>query len=270
MNFYEYLMQISLVQFCPVLADIELNSNRIFEYIENIQSDIIVFPELAFSGYFFTDKDELKQYAFAKNHPILQKLQEYSSRLNKIIVSGFAELDSNVVYNSAIAVFPDQSYTRIYRKTHLFYKERDVFAEGNSGFFVINYPDWDINIGLMICYDWRFPESARTLALKGADIIICPSNLVTEIWHLVMPARSIENKVYLAVGNRIGTEKRNEEELFFNGRSAVYSYNGKCIAEADIYNETVICAEIIPHETRNKHFNSINHLFNDRRPDMYY
>ena len=84
-----------------------------------------------------------------------------------------------------------------------------------------------------------------------------------------MPARAIENKVYFAVINRIGRENRNNEELFFNGDSAIYNYNGEVLDSAQIENEKVIKAEIFPEKTRNKSFNELNDIFTDRRPDYY-
>ena len=155
----------------------------------------------------------------------------------------------------------------LYRKTHLFYKERFVFEEGNTGFPVIEYNG--LKLGTMICYDWRFPEAARTLALKGADLIVCPSNLVTGVWQNVMSSRALENKVYIAVSNKIGIESGENDMLTFNGESAIYSYDGSYLAKASKDKEEVITAEIYPAETRDKSFNEINDIFNDRRPEFY-
>ncbi|ROL60542.1 carbon-nitrogen hydrolase, partial [Bacteroidetes/Chlorobi group bacterium ChocPot_Mid] len=199
----------------------------------------------------------------------IQEFQELSTKTNKILVIGFPEKQKDRLYNSAAILFPDKQISRCYRKTHLFYKERFCFDSGDTGFFNIYYKDRDINIGTMICYDWRFPEAARTLALLGADLIICPSNLVTAVWHNVMPARAIENKVYFAVINRIGKEERNGEELFFNGESAIYGYNGERLAKAGVEEERIIYAEIEPKLTRKKSFNEFNDIFKDRRTEMY-
>ncbi|MCK7512380.1 MAG: hypothetical protein MZV70_55640 [Desulfobacterales bacterium] len=110
----------------------------------------------------------------------------------------------------------------VYRKTHLFYREKDCFDPGDTGFFTVRDPARDVTIGPMICYDWRFPEAARALTLAGAELIVCPANLVTEAWRPVMPARAIENKVFLALANRTGLESRDGEELLFKGGSAVW------------------------------------------------
>jgi predicted amidohydrolase len=123
----------------------------------------------------------------------------------------------------------------------------------------------------MICYDWRFPESARVLGLKGADVIVCPSNLVTNVWHIAMPARALENKVYVAVPNRAGEEVRGaeNESVKFTGRSVIYSYNGSALAQAGAEEDEILTVEIDPLATRDKSFNALNDIFRDRRPDIY-
>ena len=262
-------MKIALVQFAPKFKDINANFNYVKEQIKSIEADIIVFPELSLSGYYFLSKDEILPYAIEFNSPEIIEIQELATKLNKIISFGFAEKCGDNIYNSATILFPDKELSKIYQKTHLFYKERDCFSEGETGFFVIEDKSRDIKIGTMICYDWRFPESARTLALLGADLIICPSNLVTSLWHKVMPARAIENKVYLAVANRIGTETNGGEELLFKGESAIYDFNGAELAKASVAEEEIIIAEIFPEKTRDKSFNDINDIFKDRRAGKY-
>lgn len=270
-------MKISIAQFAPVFGDKTQNSEKILDYIDKIDSDIIVLPELALTGYFFLSGDESAAYAESfSDGKFCSSLQEASSRSGKIIICGFPELSAQKeaqsairAYNSAAIIFPESQLSRVYRKTHLFYKERNCFLPGDSGFFVVRDEKRDISIGIMICYDWRFPEAARTLALMGADLIVCPSNLVTNLWHKVMPARAIENKVYFAVANRCGSEKRGDEELTFKGESAIYDYNGKTLAKAGMDEEIVITAEINPTLARNKSFNPLDNIFLDRRPEMY-
>ncbi len=121
----------------------------------------------------------------------------------------------------------------------------------------------------MICYDWRFPEAARTLALEGADLIALPSNLVTKFWPRAMPARALDNHIYLIVANRIGKEIRNDEELVFNGKSVIYDYNGTELAIAPSEEETVITTTIYPEKSRNKSINQINDIFKDRKIKYY-
>ncbi len=264
------VMKVSVVQFAPELFNRQYNIEKMIEYVELINSDIIIFPELSTSGYYFLDFRELFPFSERFNGETYKIFQELSSKKNTIIIYGFPELEADKIYNSAILIFPDSKYSAIYRKTHLFYKEKFCFSEGNTGFFVIDYKEWDLKIGCMICYDWRFPEAARTLGLKGADLIVCPSNLVTKVWRLAMPTRALENKVYLAIANRIGSESRDNDTLLFNGQSVIYDYNGSILAEADNSSNLIISAEIKPFETRDKSFNQFNDINKDRRPEYYY
>jgi predicted amidohydrolase len=257
------------VQFSPVFGDKVKNSELMMEYINGTDSDIIIFPELCLTGYFFQSKEESAGYSEIKGSELIQSFAMEAVQQNKTISFGFPENDNGLIYNSIAIMFPDRQYNRIYRKTHLFYKEKFCFEPGNTGFEVIDYKPQDIKIGLMICYDWRFPEAARSLALQGADLIICPSNLVTKVWHKVMPARALENKVYLAVANRYGTEERGGGILEFNGGSAIYSYNGDVAAIAGADTEEVITSEIYPVKTRDKSFNEFNDIFKDRIPEFY-
>lgn len=262
-------MKISLVQFAPELFNRDKNRNYVVANIKNDKSDIIVFPELSFSGYYFLNRAESAENAYDFDSEEMNLFKQLASDMNKIIVIGFAEKSGDKIFNSAALLFPDKKFNCVYRKTHLFYKEYIAFDKGDTGFFNVYYPEFDINIGTMICYDWRFPESARCLGLQGADLIVCPSNLVTPLWPKVMPARAIENKTYFAVANRYGIETRNDETLVFNGRSAIYDFNGDTLAQADAEGDSKIVAEFFPERTRDKSFNPVNHIFKDRLPNMY-
>lgn len=263
------MIRLSLVQFEPIFGNVKHNTEKIFHYANTIEADMIVFPELCTTGYFFQSREESTSYAEKFTGETISTMQRISTELDKIIVFGFVESYNDKIFNSAAILFPEKELSRVYRKTHLFYKERFCFDPGDSGFFVIEDIRRDIRLGTMICYDWRFPEAARSLALLGADLIVCPSNLVTKVWHKVMPARALENKCYLAVANRIGKEERHHEEVAFNGDSGIWSYNGDLITKAGGDDETVINTVVYPEKTRDKSFNEFNDIFGDRRPDMY-
>ncbi len=263
------MVNISIVQFCPKLFEKNSNISKMEQIIRGDDSDLIIFPELSISGYFFLNREEVEENSDEFNGNTIKRFQELATKLNKIIVFGFAEKFRTELFNSAAILFPEDKYSACYRKTHLFYKERFCFDKGNSGFFVIDYKPFDLKLGTMICYDWRFPEAARTLGMKGADLIVCPSNLVTKIWHSVMPARSVENKVYLAVSNRYGNEERNGENLQFNGTSAIWDFNGSILKAAQKEGDEILKCSINPELTRNKMFNEYNDIFKDRRPALY-
>jgi 5-aminopentanamidase len=261
-------MRLAVTQFAPAFGDVRSNVHKIAELITTTEADVIVFPELATSGYFFRSTAEAAPHAMPSSHADLEALIHLASEGGKVVVIGFAESDGDRLYNSALIGGLNVA-SQVYRKTHLFYREIDVFTAGDTGFFVTDLPHMDCRLGTMICYDWRFPESARTLALRGADVIAAPSNLITEIWRTVMPTRAIENKVYLAVANRTGVEVNGDEMVSFNGSSAIYKYNGHVLASAHEADDAVLIADVDPASTRSKSFNSHNDIFADRRPDHY-
>jgi predicted amidohydrolase len=214
--------------------------------------------------------EESRSYAEPPDGATAAFFRAMAEKHDAMVIAGFAERDGENVYNSALVIAPNTP-TQIYRKTHLFYKERHCFADGNTGFFVVPHHHLDAKVGVMICYDWRFPESARALGLKGADIIVCPSNLITNVWHIAMPARALENKVYVAVPNRAGEEIRGaeNEKVKFTGRSVIYGFNGQELAKAGDEADEILAAEIDPAATRDKSFNPLNDIFRDRRVEMY-
>jgi 5-aminopentanamidase len=268
-------LRLSTIQFTPVFGNKTENFKRINDLAERIETDIIVLPELCTTGYFFQTKEESRSYAEGVNGEAAEFFFALAEQHDAMVIAGFIEKDGDGIYNSAMIITPDTTRPQIYRKTHLFYKERFAFDAGNTGFFVTPHHNYDCRVGTMICYDWRFPESARTLGLMGADVIACPSNLITNVWHIAMPARALENKVYVSVPNRAGKEIRglstsgNPEEVVFTGNSVVYGYNGDILARAGASEDAVLTVEIEPLKTRDKSFNEFNDVFSDRRPEMY-
>jgi predicted amidohydrolase len=121
----------------------------------------------------------------------------------------------------------------------------------------------------MICFDWIYPEAARILALKGADIICHPSNLILPYCQAAMVTRSIENRVFTVIANRVGTEVRGKVTLTFSGMSQITDPLGRVLARAPKAAEKMMAVEISPALARNKKATPGNHLFRDRRPAYY-
>ena len=122
----------------------------------------------------------------------------------------------------------------------------------------------------MICFDWRFPEITRSLALNGAEIIAHPSNLVLPHCPQAMITRCLENRVYAITANRVGNENRVPDEvLHFIGQSQVVDPDGNLLIRASDIEEEVQIVEIDPGKAREKFINSKNDIFKDRRPDLY-
>jgi predicted amidohydrolase len=261
-------MKAGFIQTNPVFGDIEKNVGRAGEIIESLDSDLVVLPELFSTGYQFISREEVME--LAEEVPsgfTTQRLIRLSKGKNVFIVFGIAERDGTALYNSAVLTGPE-GFLGVYRKAHLFDEEKLWFSAGDTGFRVWETPVG--NIGIMICFDWFFPESARTLALKGADIIAHPANLVLPYCPDAMVTRCLENRVFAVTANRTGTEKRGDKEaLTFIGRSGIVSPSGRVLCRASGESEESGIAELDLKEARNKDLNTFNNLFSDRRPDLY-
>ena len=183
------------------------------------------------------------------------------------MIAGIAERAGHKVYNSAVIVEP-KGYIGKYRKIHLFDTEKNCFDRGDLPLTVFNIGS--VRVGVMICFDWRFPESARTLALAGADLIAHPSNLVLPHCPQAIITRCLENRVFIVTANRVGTEERIPNyPLNFIGQSQVVAPDGSIIYRASEKEEEIKIVTIDIKKSRNKSFNSSDNLFKDRRPDLY-
>jgi len=247
----------------------EENHHLLSGWFESCDADIAVLPELCTTGYFFHNPGVLREQAEPADGRSVRFFIDAAREYNMIVVAGFAERDGDAMYNSAVTAFPD-GQTRIYRKVHLFAEEKTMFTPGDRGFEVYHWGD-RLRLGVMICYDWRFPEAARALTLRGAQVIAHPSNLVAapRLWKPVMRTRSFENKVYTATANRNGVERRGEEELTFHGCSQIVAPNGTVLEEVDEQYEGWLRAEIDPSRADEKAFSRWNDIITDRRPEMY-
>lgn len=261
-------MRLGVFQFKPERLNINANLQKISKAVSQFPDlDIIVFPELATSGYLFESKKELLSVAEkVPNGAISETLLSLSRKTDTLLVLGLPEREGKNVFNSAVAYFPDGS-TLTYRKIHLFDREKFYFEPGDTKPRVFTYKS--TRFGMMICFDWIFPELARSLALLGADVLLHLANLVLPWGQKAMQIRAIENHVYTATVNRFGKESIGETSLTFTGHSQIVAPNGKIIASADESEETMLVAEINPNLARNKRVTQNNDIFEDRRPDFY-
>ncbi len=171
-----------------------------------------------------------------------------------------------IFYNSAILVYPDGKI-KVYRKVHLFFEEKLFFEPGNLGFPVFEVKG--VKVGMMVCFDWVFPEATRSLALGGAEIIAHPANLVLPYCQDAMITRSIENRVFTITANRTGKDVRGDKELSFTGKSQIVSPSGERVLEFEGEEEGIKVIEIEPAMARDKNITEYNDLFRDRRPGVY-
>lgn len=258
-------MKIGFAQFCPKLGDVNANVTKVGQLLESSgPADLLVLPELSNSGYNF----ESKEQAWELSEPIpdgafVQRLISLCEQKKMHIVAGVNERNGDKLYNSAVLVGPD-GFIGKYRKMHLFFNEPDFFEPGDTGL-----PVFDIGgtkVGLLICFDWIFPEVWRILALDGADIICHPSNLVIPgLCQRATPIHALINRVYVITANRFGAER----DLTFTGLSTVVNPKGETLAQAKADEEKVTVVEVDIALAHDKMATPRNHVLNDRRPDQY-
>jgi 5-aminopentanamidase len=261
-------MKAGFYQFNPAFGKKEENLKKVLSAITDADADLLVLPEFFATGYQFVSQEEVSELS----EPIpdgdtTERLSELSRQKGIYLVAGLPERDGDRFFNSAVLSGPD-GFIGVYRKTHLFFEEKLYFSPGDTGFKV-----WDTKagrIGIMICFDWFFPEAMRALALMGADIITHPSNLILPYCPAAMPIRCLENRVFAVTANRVGEENRKAgQSLRFIGQSQITSPEGKIVIRAPENDEAILIAEINPEIARNKNLNPLNNIFDDRRPDMY-
>jgi predicted amidohydrolase len=262
----EVKMIVAAVQTSPVLGDPERNVSEALRTLAQIEADLLVLPELFNTGYAFGDAGRLLSLAETSDGKTISEISAVASSKRCWICGGFAEKASEGVYNSAFLTGPE-GLVSVYRKTHLFGREKDLFLPGDTGFSV--HEVGRVRVGMMICFDWIFPEAARSLALLGAEIILHPANLVLPYCPDAMVTRCLENRVFAITADRVGCDKGPDGPLHFMGRSQVVSPSGRVLCRATDSLEEVVVAEIEPKEACSKAVTGRNDLFSDRRPALY-
>jgi predicted amidohydrolase len=260
-------MRVGYYQYRPEFGAPRRNLEKVEDSLAGVEADIIVLPELAFTGYLFEDRDELKEFAEdVSDSPIVHTLSRLCKNNGFHLVVGFAERCKERLYNTALVVGPSGLLHR-YRKLHLFNIEKEYFDPGDIPLNTIEIRG--AKVGVMICFDWAFPEVARSLALQGADILCHPSNLVLTYCQKTMLTRSLENCVYSVTANRTGKDTRPRGELMFTGQSQVVETKGEIMSSSSSDEEAVVLCDIDLSDARNKSITEHNDLFADRRPEFY-
>jgi predicted amidohydrolase len=268
------MARIGFLQFEPLFGRVDHNLDRIGECLSGCAADLVVVPELASTGYNFASRQELDELAEAiPGGATTKRLEEIARREQVSLVAGIAERQETghgaVFYNSAVLVTP-HGHAGTYRKVHLFDREKLFFRPGDLGFPVYTLPGpGEIRVGIMVCFDWRFPEAARSLALGGADVIAHPSNLLKPWCQAAMVTRCLENRVFAITANRTGMEDRGGVRLEFTGASQAVDPGGRVLAAANGSEECLRLVEVDLQAARRKTVNDHNDLLADRRPDQY-
>jgi len=232
---------------------------------------LIIFPECILSGYCFQSVDEARPSAEPLPGPACETLARDCRELGVFTIFGLLERDGEQLYNSAALVGPE-GLVGTYRKTHLPCLGVDrCTAVGDRPYQV--HDIGGLRVGMLICYDGSFPEPSRVLALNGADLITLPTNWPPEgapSGRLLTPARALENRIYFAAVNRVGTERG----FRFVGLSRIADITGELLAATDDDRETILYATMDPERARSKRIVNIPGEYEvdriaDRRPDLY-
>ena len=244
-------------------------------------AQIILIQELFESTYFCMDqKDEL--FGLAKpfeNNPTLEKMSKLASELKVVLPVSFFEKANRAHYNAIAVINADGNILGRYRKSHIpdgpGYQEKFYFNPGDTGFKV-----WDTayaKIGIGICWDQWFPEVARIMALKGAEVLLYPTAIggepeddgfdSSDMWQRAMIGHSAANQIPVVASNRIGTEQGEEISNYFYGRSFITNHVGDKLAEAGRDKEEVLIGKVNLDEAEN--LRNVWGVFRDRRTDLY-
>jgi predicted amidohydrolase len=268
------IVKIAAVQMNPKLRRNEKNLEKILFRIQEAADkgvQLIVFPECALSGYFFRSREEALSCAETIPGPATDKTADLCRKLGVYVVFGLLEIDNGKLYNAAALVGPE-GLAGSYRKTHIPMDGADRFVEpGDKPFEVFHTPI--ANIGILICHDLTFPESARVLMLQGADIIVVPTNWPRKfdiVSRHMVNTRAVENFVHIVACDRVGIERKAR----FLGQSKIVNARGMTKISGSISKEEILYSEVdiafarikfVPGLAGAKLFDMIN----DRRPEFY-
>jgi predicted amidohydrolase len=265
-------VRVAVAQIEPKLGEKDRNLEACLARLEGASADgaqLLVLPECAIPGYMFDSAAEAMPFAEEVPGPSTEALAAACRRLGVHAVCGLLERDGDELYNVAVLVGPN-GLIGSYRKTHLPFLGVDRFTTPGDELPVFDTPLG--RIGLEICYDLRFPEVTRTLALAGADIVAHPTAFPVAArvqTELITVARAAENRIYLLTANRVGKERSGE----FCGWSQIVDPFGSRLAEAGATEEALLVADIDLDRARDKDYIVPGeyelYLFGDRRPELY-
>ena len=243
-------------------------------------ASLVLIPEL-FQRYYFCQKENYDFFDYAEeveNSKTLKHYQEVAKRLHLVLPISFFEKKVNTYFNSLAMIDADGKILGVYRKSHIptgeCYEEKFYFSPGDTGFMVFNTAAGAIGIG--ICWDQWFPETARCLALKGAEILLFPTAIGSEPvlpidssahWQNVMKGHAAANIMPVLAANRIGEEKAGDSSMTFYGKSFIADEHGEKVQEFGSKEEGILYQEFDLEEIK-KTRRSWG-VFRDRRPDLY-
>jgi N-carbamoylputrescine amidase len=264
--------------------DLDANLDKIDRHLRIAAgrgAQLVVLQELIDGCYFCKDIDvsERKRARAFDGHPAVERISSLARELGVVVPVSFYEAHGERTFNSLAMVDADGQVLGLYRKSHIpdspGYSEKSYFLDGDTGFMVHHTAAGRVGAG--VCWDQWFPEAARSMVLKGADILIYPTAIGSEPsdpawdsrdhWQRVMQGHAAANLTPVIAANRVGIERGRQNDVVFYGSSFIADYTGAKIAEADRTSECVITASIdLDAAGRMRRDWGV---FRDRRPDLY-
>jgi N-carbamoylputrescine amidase len=245
-------------------------------------AQLVLLPEL-FENLYWCQVQRESFFAHAHpvdEHPFLPAFCALARELALVLPVSFFERSGQAYYNSLAMIDATGEILGVYRKSHIpdgpGYQEKYYFNPGDTGFKA--FPTAGGTVGAAICWDQWYPESARAMALQGAEVLLYPTAIGSEpeeagaidtsvLWRRAMIGHAVSNSCYLAAANRVGTERIEDREQTYYGTSFIADYQGEILAEANRTDETVILAAVDLDAARS--FRAGMGFFRDRRPDLY-
>lgn len=266
-------MRIGLAQTAPRLGDVAGNLDVVLLLLGRARErgcDLVVFPECALSGYMFNDPVSAAAAAVTLPGPQLTRLVEACRVLQVHCVLGLLERRGGLLWNSSLLIGP-QGVVGSYDKTHIPQLGVDRFVTPGQGPYAVH--DTPLGrIGLQICYDWRFPEVTRSLALQGAELVAMPTCSPTSSRELAdhLPrTRAVENAIFFAMANRVGVEG----PATFLGHSQVVGPGGERLVLGDEEEALLVCdVDLVQARAKDREQGDGLYrldIMNERRPELY-
>lgn len=238
--------------------DKEANLAAVEKFIDT-KADLVVLPELFSTGYFFETREEIEAIAeVVPKGETTKRLIEIAKKKSCSIVGTLVEKEGDRLYITAVVVGPT-GYLGKHRKRHLTNDEVLVYSCGETSEV---YNIGGCKIGIVVCFEGWFPESARELMVKGAQVICHTALIMSEKTVDIMRTRAIENKVYVIIANAMNTETYKDKVISFRGDSRVIDYNGNILVNAE-KEEKLILTEIDESKTKHKDLEDCSDLIKE-------
>jgi predicted amidohydrolase len=269
----ELTVTLAVAQLAPRIGELEHNRDRAAAAIvdaANAGANLVVLPELCNSGYVFADAQEARSLAEPVSGPSVQQWRALAERCDVAVVAGLCELDDDGVVRNSAVVIDAGELRAVYRKSHLWDREKLCFEPGGAPPPVVETKAG--LVGVAVCYDAFFPEMMRMLSVAGADVIAVPMNapvlappLEPLIADLITACASAQiNRVYVAQADRTGTERG----VDWVGASVIVDPDGRILTKK-ASGEALLTATVDLARARDKAFSERNDVLADRRPELY-